>query len=130
MEPHGSQKKATWQESLERQADQLLLASARQTGRGVYPFYTQRWMEILAAREDPGVEELPAPSVPEDDSSPLLARLVVDAKLTKRQRQVIRLMAQGLRQCEIAGRLGISEAQVSRLKCAALREMRQLGGEK
>jgi len=130
MQAHGSQKKATWQESLERQADQLLLASARQRGRGMYPFYTQRWMEILATREDPGVEELPAPPMPEDDSSPLLARLVVDAKLTKRQRQVIRLMAQGLRQCEIAGRLGISEAQVSRLKRAALREMRQLGGEK
>ncbi len=114
-------------ENLERQADELLLASAREAGRGAYPFYTQRWMETLAAREEPGVEELPAP---EKDDAPLLARLVVEANLTRRQRQVIRLIAAGLRQYEVARRLGISEPQVSRLKGAALREMRRLAREK
>jgi len=99
-------------------------------GRGEYWFYTQRWMEMLSAREQGGVEELPGPPMlGHENSLALLAWLVVGANLTRRQRQVIRLLASGMRQCEIAMHLGISQTQVSRLKHAALRNMRRLASD-
>jgi len=110
---------------LERRADELLLTSAREAGRGDYPFHTQRWMDLLAAREGAGVEHLPAPPPEPVEHCALLARVLADADLTRRQRQVIRLLAAGLRQAEIAARLSISQAQVSRLKQAAIRAMRR-----
>lgn len=111
---------------LERAADELLGASARAHGRGDYPWYSERWMDMLGRRERPGVEELPAPqSIGEEHGR--LAALVVDANLTRHQRMVIRWLARGLSQREIAALLGLSEAQVCRIKQAALERLRAVG---
>jgi DNA-directed RNA polymerase specialized sigma subunit len=56
-----------------------------------------------------------------------LARLVVDADLTRRQRLVIRCLARGRSQREIAALLGLSESQVCRIKQAALARLRAVG---
>ena len=56
-----------------------------------------------------------------------LAGMVVDAQLTRRQRMVVRWIARGQSQRQIAAMLGISEAQVSRVKSAAFARMRREG---
>lgn len=111
---------------LERAADELLGASARDHGRGDYPWYSERWMELLGRRERPGVEDLPAPESA-GEAHARLARLVVDANLTRRQRMVVRWLARGLSQREIAAMLGLSESQVCRIKQAALDRLRAVG---
>ena len=111
---------------LERQADELLTQSVRTTGRGEHPCYSERWMDILSERERAGVEELPAPPDPGEREAKLGA-IVVDAQLSRQQRTVIRWVARGLSQRQIAGMLGISESQVSRLKSAAIERMRRVG---
>lgn len=111
---------------LECAADELLSADAREHGRGDYPWYSERWMELLGRREQPGVDEMPAPESA-GAAHGRLARLVVDADLTRRQRLVIRGLARGLSQREIAARLGLSEAQVCRIKQAALARLRAVG---
>lgn len=111
---------------LERAADELLSASAREHGRGDYPWYSERWLGLLARRERPGVEELPAPESC-GEAQARLAGLVVDANLTRRQRMVVRWLARGLSQREIAAQLGISESQVCRIKQAALGRLRAVG---
>lgn len=108
---------------LERAADALLSASAHEDGHGDYPWYSERWLELLARRERPGVEELPAPEGG-GAAEARLAGLVVDAGLTRRQRMVIRWLARGLSQREIASLLGLSESQVCRIKQAALKRLR------
>jgi len=111
---------------LERGADELLNTSAREDGRGDYPWHSERWMELLARRERPGVEELPAPEHA-GAAQARLAGLVVDADLTRRQRMVVRWLARGLSQREIAALLGLSESQVCRIKQAAFERVRAVG---
>lgn len=111
---------------LERAADALLSASAHEDGRGDYPWYSERWLELLARRERPGVEELPAPER-RGAAAARLAGLVVDAGLTRRQRMVVRWLARGLSQREIATLLGLSESQVCRIKQAAFKRLRAAG---
>ena len=82
-------------------------------------------MNELSRRERPGVEEMPVPN-----RGMLEARLggmVVNANLTRRQRMVIRWIARGVSQREIAEMLGLSEAQVSRIKHAAIQRMQKAG---
>lgn len=107
---------------LERRADTLLTEHAQ--GAAEYPCHTERWMDILSRREAPGAD-LASASGGEVEAR--LARLVVNATLTRRQRVVVRGLAHGLSQREIAAKLGISEAQVSRIKAGALRRMRSEG---
>ncbi|MGD9497880.1 MAG: sigma factor-like helix-turn-helix DNA-binding protein [Armatimonadota bacterium] len=111
---------------LERQADALLAQSIRERGRGEYPCFTERWMDLLARRERPGVEELPASSPGELEAK--LGGMVVNAGLTRRQRMVIRWLARGVSQREIAQMLGLSESQVCRIKQAALQRLRRSEG--
>lgn len=113
----------------EIESDQLLVASARDRGRGNYPFYTERWMGDLSDREEAydgamvaGQRKPPGPG--EGNSAGCTARVVVDAQLTRRQRTVVRWLAQGLSQGQIAEMLGVSEASVTRLKQAAFDQMR------
>ncbi len=112
--------------ALEIQADQLLGASAQDDGRGDYPFYTQRWMELLSARERPVDDRLSAtpPTTSEPGDRALVARLVVDGQLTRAQRTVIRWMQLGRSQRQIAEAMGVSEPTISRLKQTALARMR------
>ena len=112
--------------TLERQADELLTGSIRERGRGDYPCYTERWMLLLAERERPGVEDLPAPPVCGEFEA-MLGGMVVDADLTRRQRMVIRWVARGISQREIAEMMGLSESQVCRIRQAALQRMRRAG---
>ena len=107
---------------LERHADALLTEHAQ--GAAEYPCHTERWMDILSRREAPGADLAPA-SVGEIEAR--LARLVVNATLTRRQRMVVRGLVSGLSQREIAAKLDISEAQVSRIKSGALQRMRSEG---
>ncbi|HUS79933.1 MAG TPA: LuxR C-terminal-related transcriptional regulator [Armatimonadota bacterium] len=121
---------------LENQADRLLIASAREQGRGEYPFYTQRWIEIVGEHEHPAgdraegwpdeVRTACASGGDDPESRATLARLVVDAQLTRKQRTVIRWLQLGLSQTQIAEMLGLSEASVTRLKQAALEQMRRV----
>ncbi len=111
---------------LERQADELLTRSIRERGRGDYPCYSERWMRLLAERERPGVEDLPAPSSCGEFEA-MLGGMVVDADLTRRQRMVIRWVARGISQREIAEMLGLSESQVCRIRQTALARMRRAG---
>jgi len=114
------------EQRLERQADALLSGSIRERGRGDYPCYTERWMRLLAERERAGVEELPArPAGGEFEA--MLGRMVVDADLTRRQRMVVRWVARGISQREIARMLGLSESQVCRIRQAAAERMRRAG---
>lgn len=109
-------------------ADELLRRSTEERGRGQYPFYTQRRMEELSSREQEWRDELepmPGPGEALDEGAGTLARAVVDAQLTRRQRMVIRWLAQGLSQRRIAEMLGVSEASVTRLKQSAFEEMRR-----
>jgi len=111
---------------LERQADELLTRSTRERGGGDYPCHTERWMRLLAERERPGVEDLPAPpSCGEFEA--MLGGMVVNADLTRRQRMVIRWVARGISQREIAAKMGLSESQVCRIRQAALQRMRRAG---
>ncbi len=115
----------------EIRADELLMGSVRRRGRGEYPFYTQRRMEELARRETQFREELSPTEPPAPDaaiSQATLARVVVDAQLTRRQRTVIRWLARGLSQRQIAEMLGVSEPTVTRLKQSAFEEMRRAAG--
>lgn len=109
-------------------ADRLLRASRHQCGRGDYPFYSERRMAALSAREQQWRDDLhPVAGMdgaPAKDRA-LLARLVVDAQLTRRQRLVVRWLAQGLSQRQMAEMLGVSEATVCRLKQSALEQMRR-----
>ena len=107
---------------LERRSDGLVVASSGAAAE--YPCHTERWMDILARRERPGVERAAAPGGEIDAA---LARMVVDANLTRRQRMVIRSVMRGVSQREIAGMLGLSEAQVSRIKSAAWERIRRAG---
>jgi DNA-binding CsgD family transcriptional regulator len=107
---------------LERRSDELLAENGR--GDGEYPCHTERWMEILSYRECPGVEAMPAPG---GEVEARLGAMVVDANLTRRQRTVIRLVTRGLSGREIAAQMGISEAQVSRIRHAALDRIRSGG---
>lgn len=109
----------------EREADRLIAESIRRSGRGEYPCYQERWMDELARREVPGIERVAAPTGGQIEAR--LAGMVVEARLTRRQRLVIRGLLQGRRQREIAGMLGISESQVCRIKQAAVRRMREAG---
>ncbi len=108
--------------TLEIAAEQLLLDSSGDQGE--YPFYTQRWIEELSARELPVLETLASSGPSPASDQAIIARLIVDAQLTRNQRVVIRLMQRGIEQREIAEALGISEAGVTRLKQAALAAMR------
>ncbi len=108
--------------TLEIEAEQLLLASDR--GRAEYPFYTQRWMEELSARELPVLETLASDQPSPASDQAIIARLIVDAQLTRKQRMVIRLMQRGFAQKQIAEMVGTSGAGVTRLKQAALAAMR------
>jgi DNA-directed RNA polymerase specialized sigma subunit len=81
-------------------------------------------MDILGRRERPGVERAPAPG---GEIEAALAGMVVNANLTRRQRMVIRGLSRGHSGREIAGMLGISESQVSRIRSAALDRMRREG---
>ncbi len=108
----------------ERLSDELLAESIRRHGRGDYPCYTARWLQILSGRETGDVERTPAPG---GEIEAMLGAMVVDAKLTRRQREVIRWIVRGLSQREIAKMLGISEAQVSRIRRAALERLRREG---
>lgn len=110
---------------LERRADELLAESVRRDGRGEYPFYTERWLRELRRRERSGVEYMPARGGGRLEAR--LGGMVVDAQLTRRQRQVIRWVVRGISQREIARMLGISESQVCRVKQAAIRRMRDTG---
>lgn len=107
---------------LERRSDELLIDGEQ--GRREYPCHTERWMEILGRRERPGIERVPAPA---GEIEAKLAGMVVDAQLTRRQRMVVRWLARGQSQRQIAAMLGISEAQVSRVKSAAFARMRREG---
>ncbi len=107
---------------LERRSDELLTDDA--DDRAEYPCHTERWMDIVARRESPGVERAPARG---GEIEARLAGMVVDASLTRRQRMVVRWLARGLSQREIAETLGLSEAQVSRIKSAAFERMRREG---
>ena len=109
---------------LERRSDELLLDSKQSGGREEYPCHTERWMDILGRREAPGAERAPAPG---GEVEATLARMVVDANLTRRQRMVIRWITRGHSQREIAEMLGLSEAQISRIKSAALERIRRAG---
>ena len=113
--------------TLEIEAEQLLLDNANDQDE--YPFYTQRWMEKLSARERPVLQTLASnrPSPASDQA--IIARLIVDAQLTRKQRTVIRLMQRGIEQQRIAEMLGVSDAGVTRLKQAALAEMRAAAGK-
>ncbi|MFP4248691.1 MAG: sigma factor-like helix-turn-helix DNA-binding protein [Armatimonadota bacterium] len=112
------------QNELERQSDALITASGDGGGRKEYPCHTERWMDILARREQPGAERAEAPG---GEIEAKLAGIVVNANLTRRQRMVIRWVARGVSQREIAGMLGLSEAQVSRIRSAALDRIRREG---
>lgn len=107
---------------LERRSDELVVGS--RDGDEEYPCHTERWMDILARREAPGVERAAAPG---GEIEATLARMVVDANLTRRQRMVIRWVARGVSQREIARMLGLSEAQVSRIKSAAWDRIQRAG---
>ena len=109
---------------MERRSDELLGESGRDGGREEYPCHTERWMDILRRREGPGVERLAAPGGEVDAK---LAGMVVHANLTRRQRMVVRWVARGASQREIAERLGVSESQVSRIRSAALERIRREG---
>ncbi len=110
--------------ALERRADDLLAESIREHGRGEYPCYTERWMNLLSERERPGIDRVPAPhSIGEVEAR--LGGIVVDADLTRRQRMVIRWLVRGISQRQIAEMLGISESQVCRIKQAAIDRMRR-----
>lgn len=111
---------------LERRADELLVESIRRHGRGEYPCYTERWMNLLSERECPGVEKLPSPPIAGEFEA-IIGGMIVDANLTRRQRMVIRWIARGLSQRQIAEMMGLSESQVCRIKQAALRRMREAG---
>ena len=111
---------------VELEAEQLLTASVRERGRGEYPFYTERWMNLVSEREAALDEHVPADEGPaEDTGAAALARLVVDAQLTRRQRMVVRWLLQGLSQQQIAEMLGVSEASVTRLKQSAFERIRR-----
>jgi DNA-binding CsgD family transcriptional regulator len=107
---------------LERSSDELLTQSRSRGGDEDYPCHTERWMDILSRRERPGVERIAAPGGEIEAS---LAGMVVHANLTRRQRMVVRWVVRGISQREIAKRLGLSEAQVSRIKSAALDRIRR-----
>lgn len=111
---------------LERRSDRLLAGSIRERGRGAYPCFTERWLEILGGRERGDVERLPGAG---GEIEAMLGAIVVDAKLTRRQRTVVRYVARGISQREIAHMMGISEAQVSRIRSAALERLRREGLE-
>lgn len=107
---------------LERRSDELLANS--EDDRPDYPCHTERWMNILSRRECDGADRTPAPG---GEIEATLARIVVDAHLTRRQRMVIRWVVRGVSQREIAEMLGLSEAQVSRIKSAAWDRLRREG---
>ena len=108
--------------TLEIEAEQLLRENA--SDQREYPFYTQRWIEELSAQELPVLETLAGDEPSPTSDQAIIARLVIDAQLTRKQRTVIRLMQRGVEQQQIAEALGISEASVTRLKQAALVAMR------
>lgn len=112
------------QAQLERDSDRLLAESIRECGRGEYPCYSARWMEIVSGRERSGVEHQPCPG---GEIEAMLGAMVVDAKLTRSQRMVVRWVARGISQREIARMMDLSEAQVSRIRRAALDRMRREG---
>lgn len=109
---------------LERRSDRLLVESGTQGGREEFPCHTERWMDIIARREGPGVERVAAPGGEVEAS---LAGMVVHANLTRRQRMVVRCVVHGISQREIARMLGLSESQVSRIRQAALERIRRAG---
>ncbi|HCA47696.1 MAG TPA: hypothetical protein DEP45_10185 [Armatimonadetes bacterium] len=109
-------------DGLERQADTLLAEHAQRSPE--YPCYTERWMDILARRDAPGADLAPDHG---GEVEGRLAAMVVNAALTRRQRTVVRGLARGLSQREIAVKLGLSEAQVSRIKAGALQRIRSEG---
>lgn len=108
--------------TLEIEAEQLLLDN--DSDQDEYPFYTQRWIEELSARELPVLGTLASARPSPASDQAIIARLIVDAQLTRRQRIVIRLMQRGIEQQQIAEMLGTSNAGVTRLKQAALAAMR------
>jgi len=109
---------------LERSSDALLAENGWQDECGEFPCHTERWMDILGRRERPGVERAPAPG---GEIEATLAAMVVNANLTRRQRMVIRWVVRGTSQREIAQMMGLSEAQVSRIRSAALQRIRREG---
>jgi DNA-binding NarL/FixJ family response regulator len=111
-------------DELERRSDELLADSVRERGRGEYPCYTRRWMEILGRRECEGIDRVPDAG---GEIEAMLGAMVVNANLTRRQRMVIRWIVRGISQREIAEMMGLSEAQVSRIKHAAFERMRREG---
>ena len=113
--------------TLEIEAEQLLLDNS--SLRDEYPFYTQRWIEELSARELPVLETLASAGPSPTSDQAIIARLIVDAQLTRKQRTVIRLMQRGVEQQQIAEILGVSDAGVTRLKQAALAGMRVAAGK-
>ena len=108
--------------TLEITAEQLLLDNSGDQDE--YPFYTQRWIEELSARELPVLETLASDGPSPASDQAIIARLIVDAQLTRKQRAVIRLMQRGIEQQQIAEILGTSGVGVTRLKQAALIAMR------
>jgi LuxR family maltose regulon positive regulatory protein len=73
------------------------------TARGLAGSYTRR---VLAAFE--------APAPPVAPPAPSAAGTIPDQALTTRELEILRLIAGGLRNAEIAGHLGISPATVKR----------------
>lgn len=112
------------EDEMERRSDELINESRRDAGRAEYPCHTERWMDILGRRERPGAERAAAPG---GEIEAKLASMVVDANLSRRQRMVVRLIARGMTQRQIAETLGLSESQVSRIKSAALDRIQREG---
>ncbi len=108
---------------LERRSDELLAENESDCDEE-YPCHTERWMQILARRE--AKQDAP-PAAPGGEIEAALARMVVDANLTRRQRMVIRWIVRGVSQRQIAEMLGVSESQVSRIKSAAWDRLRREG---
>ena len=109
---------------MEQDSDDLLAESIREHGRGEYPCYSGRWMELLAGRETGGVEYEPGAG---GEIEAMLGGMVVDANLTRKQRMVVRWVVRGVSQREIARMMGLSEAQVSRIRSAAIERLRREG---
>lgn len=82
------------------------------------PWSTDRWIRRRDG-DDQFWPESHAASSPTPEDLAILARVLVDAGLTRRQRQAIRLLVRGHTQREIAERLELHEATCSRLLASA-----------
>ena len=82
------------------------------------PWSSRRW---IRARDGDAQfwPESHAASSPTPQELAILARVLVDAGLTRRQRQAIRLLVRGHTQREIAARLEVHESTCSRLLARA-----------